>query len=171
MPYLDPKAPIPTKGKGSKLTDKQTRFIEEYLVDLNATAAVLRAGYVTTNPNRIATDLLRHPLVKRELDKMRDERRERMEATVDYVVNKLINIIEKTEEANPNAALRGLELVGKHLGMYKDRQEISGPDGAAIQYQQKVKEDAADFASAISRLIERGRADEVAEQPNTGTAG
>lgn len=156
MAYLDPNAPIPEKGKGSKLSDKQARFVEEFLVDLNGSAAVLRAGYKTKNPNRIATDLLRHPLVKRELDKFREERKERMEATVDYVLTKLVTIVEDTEKGNPQAALRGLELLGKHLGMYKDRQEISGPDGEAIKYEQKVKEDAESFTSAIARLANRG---------------
>lgn len=171
MPYLDPKAPIPEKGKGSKLTDKQRMFVEEYLVDLNGSAAVLRAGYVTTNPNRMATDLLRHPLVRREIESRQEARLERVALSQDFVINKLIKIVEDTEKGNPQAALRGLELLGKHLAMFKERQEISGPDGAAIQYQQKVQEDAADFASAISRLIERGRTREVAEQFDTGTEG
>ncbi len=171
MPYLDPNAPIPEKGKGSKLTDKQKLFVEEYLVDLNGSAAVLRAGYQTTNPNRMATDLLRHPLVRREIESRQESRLERVALSQDFVINKLISIVEDTEKGNPQAALRGLELLGKHLAMFKERQEISGPDGAAIQYQQKVQEDAADFASAISRLIERGRTGQMAEQPDTGTEG
>lgn len=171
MPYLDPNAPIPTKGKGSKLSDKQRLFVDEYLVDLNGSQAVLRAGYVTTSPNRIATDLLRHPLVRKEIEKRQEERVARTALSQDFVINKLIAIVEDTEKGNPQAALRGLELLGKHLAMFRERQEISGPDGAAIEYQQKVKEDAADFASAISRLIERGRKDPMAEQSNTGTTG
>ena len=168
--YLKKGSAVPTKGKGSSLTDKQLAFVDEYLVDLNASAAVLRAGYKTTNQNRIATDLLRHPLVRQEIDKRTDERREERELTADYVITKLVAIVEDTEKGNPQAALRGIELLGKHLGMFKERTEISGPDGAAIEYQ-KVQEDAADFTSAIARLADRGRKDRMAEQAHTGTEG
>ena len=155
MPYLPKGAEIPKKGKGSCLTDKQRRFVEEYLVDMNGSKAVLEAGYKTNNPNRIATDLLRHPLVRKEIEDRQAERRDRLELSADYVIHKLIAIVEQTEAGNPQAALRGLELLGKNLGLFKERQEISGPDGEAIKYEQKVKEDAADFSRAIARLAER----------------
>lgn len=168
--YLKKGAPIPTKGKGSTLTGKQMMFVDEYLVDLNGAAAVKRAGYTTTNPNRIATDLLRHPLVRIEIDKRQDVRREELALSADYIITKLIAIVEETDKGNPQAALRGLELLGKHLGMFRERTEISGPDGEAIQYQ-KVQEDAADFTSAIARLAERGRKDRMVELADTGTEG
>ncbi len=145
-------------------------FVDEYMVDLNATKAIVRAGYKTTNPNRRGTELLRHPLVQQEIEKRMKDRQDRLELSAEYVINKLVDIVEHTEKGNPQAALRGLELLGKHLGLYKDRQEISGPDGEAIQYQ-KVQEDAADFTSAIARLAEREGKTGVAEVPNTGTAG
>jgi len=170
MPYLDPNAPIPEKGKGSKLSAKQALFVEEYLVDLNGSAAVIRAGYQTTSPNRIATDLLRHPLVRKAIKERQAERLERTALSQDFVINKLISIVEATEQGNPQAAIRGLELLGKHLAMFKERQEISGPDGQAIQMQ-KVTEDVADFTSAIARLADRGRTGGVAEQADTGTEG
>ena len=94
-----------------------------------------------------------------------------MELTVDYVVNKLVAIVEETEAGNPNAALRGLELLAKHLGMLKEKTEISGPNGGAIEYEQKVKEDAANLESAIARLAERGGKTGLAIVPNTGTEG
>lgn len=166
MAYLKPGSEPPLSGKGSKLSTKMHRFIEEYLVDLNATAAVLRAGYKTRNPNRIGTELLRHPVVKKELDRLQDERRERMELTADYVLTKLVSIVEETEKGNPNAALRGLELLGKHLGLYRDKTEISGPDGQAIQTEQKVKQDVADFTSRLSRLAATSGTRKVVEFPD-----
>ena len=41
-----------------KLTEKQKRFVQEYLVDLNATAAAKRAGYSEKSASRIAVELL-----------------------------------------------------------------------------------------------------------------
>lgn len=115
---------------------------------------------------------MRHPLIRAKIDEAMTERRERMELTADYVLTKLIDIVEKQEEGNPQAALRGLELLGKHLGLYRDRQEISGPDGGAIEMEQKVKEDVADFTSSLSRLIDRGGTPEVVKFPKReGTSG
>jgi len=161
MAYLRKGDPIPTKGKGSKLSALQLAFIDEYFVDLNASKAVLRAGYKTNNPNRVATELLNHPLVLREIESRQTARRERLELSADYVIHKLIDIVESTDKNNPQAALRGLELLGKHLGLYRDRQEISGPDGNAIEYEQRVREDTDAVESAIARLSIPGRTGNV----------
>jgi len=168
--YIQPGQEPPTKGKGSKLSSKMALFVEEYLVDLNASAAVLRAGYKTRNQNRMGAELLRHPLVKKVIDEKKDKRTERLELTSDYVLTKLVDIVEKSED-NPTAALRGLELLGKHLGLYRDRQEISGPDGGAIEMEQKAEKNAADFTSQLSRLARRSGEGEVIKFPVSGGKG
>lgn len=170
MAYIQRGETPPTKGKGSKLSPKMAAFVEEYLIDLNGAAAVLRAGYKTRNQNRIAAELLRHPLVIQELEKRMEERKERRELTAEYVLDKLVDIVEKSEN-NPTAALRGLELLGKHLGLYKDRQEISGPDGGAIEMtQKKAEQDAADFARRLSSLAKRSGEDGVSKFPRPDSA-
>jgi phage terminase small subunit len=172
MAYISDPNNVPKKGKGSKLTPKMERFVEEYLVDLNASAAVKRAEYKTNNAHKMGAQLLQHPLVKAKIEEKMNERRERMELTADYVITKLINIIESTETNNPQAALRGLELAGKHLGLYKDRQEISGPDGDAIRVEEKkIDEDVADFQSKLARLTKRTGTNGVTEFPKpTGSS-
>lgn len=169
MAYLKEGVTPPKKGKGSRLRGKMLTFVEEYMADpdLNASRAVLKAGYSTNtrNSSRIAVQLMAHPLVQQEIKERLQERRERTGLTTDYVLAKLIKIVEDTENGNPQAALRGLELLGKHLGMYKERQEISGPDGGAIEMEQKVKEDVADFTSKLSRLAATGGTEPVVEFP------
>lgn len=167
MAFLKQGAEIPTKGKGSKLSPKAVLFIEYYLADpqLNASLAVLKAGYKTNNPNRVATDLLRHPLVQKTIQEKQAKRFEKFSVTQDYVLQKLVRIIEDTESGNPQAALRGLELLGKHLGLYRDRTEISGPDGKAIELEQRTQEDIEDFKSSLTRLADRGGTGEVAKFP------
>jgi phage terminase small subunit len=149
---LDKNSVPPEKGKGSKLTTKMENFVNEYFVDLNASAAVLRAGYRTSSPNKMAVKLMNHPLVRTAIDERKEERREKTELTADYVITKLVAIADKTEDLNPQASLRALELLGKHLGLYRDRQEISGPDGEAIQMEQKVKESAEQFTNKLLAL-------------------
>lgn len=150
--YRDGDAPL--KGKGSRLTAKQRLFIDEYFVDLNASKAVLRAGYTTNNPNRIGTELLNHPLVMKEIKVRQDERTKKLELKSEYLINKLVDIMEDPD-VKTSDVLRAIELAGKSIALWKERQEISGPDGAAIEYEQRVKEDVADLTSAIDRLAKR----------------
>lgn len=171
MAYLQPDASVPGKGKGSKLTAKMEAFITEYLVDLNASAAVLRAGYKTTNPNRIAAELLRHPLVKAELDRRTEKRRQNMELKADYLINKLIRIIEDNE-IKTSDQLRAIELAGKSIALWKERSEITGADGEAIRIQeQKVEREIDDFKSRIAGIAERGGKGEVLQFPKSRGSG
>lgn len=152
-------------GKGSKLSSKMARFVDEYLVDLNGSAAVLRAGYKTRNQNRLASELLRHPLVKAEIEKRTEKRREDMELRADYLINKLINIIENGDEKTTDV-LRAIELAGKSIALWKERQEVTGADGGAIELEEKkVQENVRDFTSKLSRLAKREGAGSVAEFP------
>lgn len=170
MLYRDSK--IPEKGKGSKLTAKMQNFVDEYFVDFNGSAAVKRAGYKSSNPNKMAGKLLNHPLVMEAIAEKKKERQEKTELSAEYVIQKLIAIAERNEEGNPTAALRSLELLGRHLGLYRDRQEISGPDGEAIQMEQRVKQNADEFASRIASLAKRNGTDNVVEFPDrTGDGG
>lgn len=164
MPYTRPGAEPPKRGKGAQLSQKMATFVDEYLVDLNGSAAVLRAGYKTRNQNRMASELLRHPLVKAEIEKRTEKRRESMELRADYLINKLIAIIEDIETKTPDQ-LRAIELAGKSIALWKERQEISGPDGGAIETEQKVKENVADFTSKLARLAKREGTDGVVEFP------
>ena len=142
----------PSEGKGSKLTTKMELFVNEYFVDLNASAAVIRAGYKTSAPNRMAHKLMNHPLVAQAIEERKKERIKETELSAEYVITKLIAIADKQEDANPQAAIRSLELLGKTLALFKDRQELSGPDGEAIQMEQKTKESADEFNRKLLSL-------------------
>lgn len=141
------------------LTVRQRRFVEEYLVDFNAAAAVDRAGYNTKYPNRLAYEMLQHPGIKAAIDALTLDRASESVLKPEYVINKIRQTIEKAESTNNhNAVLRGCELLARSLGMFVERKEISGPNGDAIKYEQ-VREAADAFTSAINGLIERGRED------------
>lgn len=142
------------------LTVRQRRFVEEYLVDFDGSAAVERAGYNTKYPNRLAHEMLQHPGIKAAIDQVTLERADESVIKPDYVMNKIKRTLERAEaDGNHNATLRACELMARALGMFVERKEISGPDGNAIQLQ-KVQEAADAFTSAITGLIERGREDD-----------
>src|SRR5215212_3944482 len=68
------------------LSPKQTRFIEEYLVDLNASQAALRAGYSARTAPAIGLENLEKPLIKSALAEARARRAERVGITQDQVL-------------------------------------------------------------------------------------
>lgn len=160
--------PVRTKGKGARLCGKMPLFVDEYMIDRNGSQAAIRAGYKSNNISGVAAKLLTHPLIIEEITKRDQQNREKNELSAEYVIQKLIKIVEATETSSPTNALRGLELLGKTLALFKERQELSGPDGAAIEYEQKVKENVADFTSRIAGLAERSRESEVTQFPEPG---
>lgn len=72
----------------SKLTAKQQRFVEEYLVDLNATQAAIRAGYSKKTASQIGEENLRKPDIQAAIQRRMDERSERLEIKTDDVLRK-----------------------------------------------------------------------------------
>lgn len=69
-----------------KLTAKQKRFVEEYLIDLNATQAAIRAGYSERTAHSIGHELLRKPEIQAAIAEKMAERSKRVEVTADRVL-------------------------------------------------------------------------------------
>lgn len=148
-----------------KLTPKQQMFCDEYLIDLNATQAAIRAGYSNKTAKEIGCNLLTKVNIRAYIDQKMAERSRRCGITADRVLNELakigfcnaadlINFNQATvkEEADnyDTAAIqsvkvktmssengdmierevklydktKSLELIGKHLGMFKDKVEV-----------------------------------------------
>lgn len=111
------------------LTPKQERFVEEYLVDLNATAAARRAGYSAKTADRIGPELLGKTCVSQAIAAAKAARSERTALTQDYVIEKLKAIAELEASDAPDSnlkftsKLKALELLGKHLGAFTERVE------------------------------------------------
>lgn len=76
----------------AKLTEKQKRFVDEYLVDLNATAAAKRAGYSEKSASRIAIELLNKTHVSAAIQARRDKLRGKLEITQEAVLQELASI-------------------------------------------------------------------------------
>ena len=76
----------------AKLTPKQERFVDEYLVDLNATAAAKRAGYSEKSASRIAIELLNKTHVSAAIQERRAKLRGKLEITQEAVLQELAAI-------------------------------------------------------------------------------
>lgn len=73
-------------------TEKQQLFIKEFLVDLNATQAAIRAGYSKKTANRIASENLSKPDIQEAIATAMQARNERVEIGADYVLKRLLEI-------------------------------------------------------------------------------
>lgn len=112
-----------------ELTDRQTRFCEEYLIDLNATQAAIRAGYSEKTANEQGARLLANVSVQEKIAELKAERSKRTEITQDSVIQELA-AVARAEVKGVRAVdkLKALELLGKHLGMFVERYEVNAAE-------------------------------------------
>lgn len=126
------------------MNDKQRKFVTEYLLDLNAVQAATRAGYKCVNQN--ATRLMNLPEVRAAIQAEMDKRAQRTAITADYVLIGIQEVAERCMQREPvmvgkgedrtqlvdeegrhvwsfdaTGALKGFELLGKHLKLFTDK--------------------------------------------------
>lgn len=104
----------------AKLTEKQKRFCEEYLIDLNARQAAIRAGYPEKRASEQAYQLLQKTTVSAYIEKLREEQQRRTEITADKVLGELAKIAAEDVEITGKEKIKALELLGKHLGLFQN---------------------------------------------------
>lgn len=75
-----------------KLSPKQKRFVEEYLIDLNATQAAIRAGYSPKRADSIGHENLRKPEIQKAVESKMNERSKRVEITADNVLREIARL-------------------------------------------------------------------------------
>ena len=116
-----------------KPTPRQSRFVEEYLIDLNATQAAIRAGYSPKTAQQSGSRLLLNVVIQKAISDAQAERSESVGLTVEKILND-IDLIKKNSMAtdefgkmiNSTAALKACELLGKYKKMFVDKVEHSG---------------------------------------------
>ena len=115
----------------SKLNPKQTKFCEEYLVDLNATQAAIRAGYSIKTAKETGYENLTKPHIAEFIQIAMAERSKSTGITADYVLKGIKELTDKLVLAdNPKSAYKGFELLGKHLALFSDKVDHSSSDGS-----------------------------------------
>jgi phage terminase small subunit len=108
------------------LTPKQEAFCQEYLVDLNATQAAIRAGYSKKTANKHGPELVVNSGIKKRIKELQDKRAKRVDRTQDSIIKKLETLESKAAEAGQySVAVRSVELQGKHLGMFGDKLDLN----------------------------------------------
>ncbi len=148
------------------MENKQDRFVEEYLIDLNATQAAIRAGYSPKTADRQGCRLLKNAKIARAIAIAEADRSKRTGINQDRVIRELAKVafadvsralntqsgeIRRDAPSEDLAAIqcvkikqmegdkgtsyeceiklsdktRALELLGKHLGMWKDKMDVN----------------------------------------------
>ncbi len=120
------------------LTAKQKMFVQEYLVDLNATQAAIRAGYSQKNADKIGSELLGKTRVSAAIQEAMRKRSKRVEINQDYVIEKLLEITEKQASDMPESDLKygnkikAIELLGKHFGAFECKEQKQEDDAVKV---------------------------------------
>ena len=192
------------EGEVMALNDKQQRFVEEYLIDLNATQAAIRAGYSEKSAGQMAHEMLKKHEIQEALSEAMKAREERTQITQDRVLAELAKIgfsdirkvvkwgnteLRSTEDESGELveAYHGLRLVasdeiddstaaaiseisegreglkvkfhdkraslvdiGRHLGMFKDKLQLSGDAENPVQV---VTLTPADYKAARAEML------------------
>ena len=126
-------------AKKGKLTEKQQRFVDEYLIDLNATQAAIRAGYSVKTADAIGCENLTKPNIQQAIAEHMAERSKRTGINQDRVVLELARI----------AFVKMTDLVDSH-GRIKDG--ASEDDLACIE-SVKYKQSESETGSSVEREV------------------
>ena len=123
----------------ANLTPKQQRFVEEYLIDLNATQAAIRAGYSEKTAKEIGSENLTKPNIAKAIAEAQEKLSNKAQVTVEMVVQGLLNEAKDLSEGSTQSArVSAWAHLGKHLGMFKDKIEHTGANGGPIDLSLKV---------------------------------
>ena len=132
-----------------ELTDKQKAFVQEYLIDLNATQAAIRAGYSKKTAAVVGHENLRKPYIAEAVAEAQAARARRTQIDADYVLETIVDTVERCRQVRPvldksgkqvlcktetgemvpafvfdaGNVLKGTEQLGKHLKLFTDKTE------------------------------------------------
>jgi len=103
----------------AELTDKQQRFVDEYLVDFNATQAAIRSGYSEKTARAIGAENLTKPDIAKAIQSAMLQKKQRTELDADFVIKSLMaEAMEQGERSSHAARVQALAHLGKVLGIF-----------------------------------------------------
>lgn len=109
------------------LSDRQERFCKEFIIDLNATQAAIRAGYSEKTAKQIGSRQLTKVDIQVRLSELQAKPLKKLEISAESVLQKFIEIRDRCLDPynyDPSNALRANEALGKHLKLFTDKIEI-----------------------------------------------
>lgn len=123
------------------MTDKQKKFCDEYLIDLNATQAAMRAGYSKKTAYSIGDENLRKPELQEYIQKRQKEGQERAEITRGDIIDQLksIGFVDlDVDNIKATDKIKALELMARMLGL--DKPETENDTGITAELLKGLRE-------------------------------
>lgn len=120
------------------LNARQQRFVDEYLIDLNATQAAIRAGYSAKTARQIGQENLTKPDIAKAIKEHQLKAQKRSETTLDDILNELDENRKaalNAETVQSSAATAATMAKAKLLGFVIEKTELTGKNGTPIQHQ------------------------------------
>jgi hypothetical protein len=157
-------AEIPKRDRWGRhsdgLTHKQRRFVEEFLVDMNATQAAIRAGYSPKSASDIGDENKRKPAIVDAICKALAKRSEETAINAKWVLARLADAEGRAGKSKKTLGhqLRALELIGKHVDVQAFRSQfgISNPDGSPLDerwdFSRLTDEEFTEFGRLLRKL-------------------
>lgn len=126
-----------------KLTEKQKRFADEYIISGNATQAAIKAGYSKKTANRIGAENLSKPVIKQYVEERLEELKSERTADAQEVLEYLTSVMRGNEteevligigegvqstvqkEVGAKDRLKAAELLGKRFALFTDKTEVA----------------------------------------------
>ena len=108
----------------NELTEKQKRFCEEYLIDLNATQAAIRAGYSENTAQQIGSENLSKLVIQEYISKHKESKSKELNITLNDMLEIELSIAKKGRD---NDRLKAIDQISKKLGFYSADNEQRKP--------------------------------------------
>lgn len=140
------------------LTDKQQRFVEEYLVDLNATQAAVRAGYSAKTASVIGAENLAKPNIQKAIQARQEELKIKTEITQEWVVERYRRIVEGCDKRlffRDDGSLKPPSQWSAEMGMAVAAFEVEelGDEGLAVSVSKLRFQDAKAALDSLARHL------------------
>ena len=154
-----------------KLTAKQEMFVLEYLIDLNATQAAIRAGYSAKTAALIGCENIRKPNIASAIVEAKAERMAEVKIDAAYVLRQSIKLHERCMQEEPvrdkdgkqtgvykfehTGAAKGLEIIGKHIDVkaFDNSHVLKGDPENPIEMTLNPSDKLRDFLNDQSKRI------------------
>lgn len=118
----------------NKLTKKEARFVQEYLIDLNATQAAIRAGYSAKTARQIGYQLLTKLHIQNAIAEAQAKAAEKLEITRERVLPEIADIAFTPSHTPDNETflsnkdkLNALDKLSRHLGLFEKDNDQRAP--------------------------------------------
>lgn len=132
----------------AKMTEKQQRFCDEYLIDLNATQAAKRAGYSEKTARVIAAENLSKPIIREYIDKRLAEKEKELIADQDEVMRYLTAVMRREKK--------------EHIVVTLQRETSTYvPDDEGKMRKQTIKEEVPEIVAIPSQIRDANKAAEL----------